>query len=74
MNQQEVVDILKDEGLDIAEELAVQAVRGAIKLIKQMLPKINPLISMLIAPLLDQLEPMLLGIIDKIDGEDDPGY
>lgn len=74
MDQKEIVEILKDEGLDIAEEMAVQAVKGAIKLIKQMLPKINPVVNMLLAPMLDQLEPVLLGIIDKIDGEDDPGY
>ncbi|MBT8490690.1 MAG: hypothetical protein KJN62_06560, partial [Deltaproteobacteria bacterium] len=40
MDEKEIVKILKDEGLDIAEEMAVQAVKGAIKLIKEMLPKV----------------------------------
>lgn len=70
----EVVDVLKTEGLDIAEELAVNAVRGAIKLIKAMLPKVNPVVSIVVSPMLDTLEPILLGVIDKIDGEDDPNY
>lgn len=74
MEQSEIIEILKDEGLELTEELAVNAVKGAIKLIKSMLPKVNPMVAMLITPLLDQLEPVLLGIIDKIDGEDDPGY
>lgn len=74
MDQKEIIDVLKEEGLDLAEDLAVQAVRGAFKLLKTMLPKVNPILPMVINPLLDQLEPMLLGIIDKIDGEDDPGY
>lgn len=74
MENREIVDILKSEGLDLAEDLAVNAVRGAIKLIKEMLPKVNSLVAMLISPLLDQLEPILLGLLDKIDGEDDPGY
>ena len=74
MNEKEIIEILRDEGLDLAEDMAVQAVKGAIKLIKSMLPKINPVVSMLLGPMLDQLEPILLGIIDKIDGEDDPEY
>lgn len=74
MEQSEIIDVLKDEGLELTEELAVNAVKGSIRLIKTMLPKVNPMVAMLITPLLDQLEPVLLGIIDKIDGEDDPEY
>lgn len=74
MERNEIVEVLKSEGLDLAEDMAVNAVRGAIKLIKAMLPKVNPVVSMLISPLLDQLEPVLLGMIDYFDGEDDPGY
>lgn len=74
MESNEIVDVLKSEGLDLAEDMAVNAVRGAIKLIKAMLPKVNPVVSVLISPLLDQLEPILLGVIDHIDGEDDPEY
>lgn len=74
MDQKEIVGVLKEEGLDIAEDLAVQAVRGAFRLLKAMLPKVNPVLPMVINPLLEQLEPMLLGIVDQIDGKDDPGY
>ena len=74
MDQAEIVEILKNEGLDLAEDMAVNAVHGSIKLLKTMLPKINPVVAMILTPMLDQLEPVLLSIIDKIDGEDDPEY
>lgn len=74
MDQKEIVAVLKDQGLDIAEDMAVHAVRGAMELLKAMLPKVNPMLAMVFNPMLDTLEPMLLGIVDKIDGEDDPEY
>ena len=74
MEKSEIIDVLKEEGLDLAEDLAVNAVRGAISLIKTMLPKINSMVAILLIPLLDQLEPVLLGMLDKIDGQDDPTY
>lgn len=74
MEKSEIIDVLKEEGLDLAEDLAVNAVRGAISLIKTMLPKINSMVAILLIPLLDQLEPVLLDMLDKIDGQDDPTY
>lgn len=74
MDQKEIVTILKTEGLDIAEDMAVQAIKGAFKLIGEMLPKVHPMLSLVVSPMLNELQPMLLAIIDKIDGEDDPGY
>lgn len=74
MNQSEIIEILKEDGLDLAEDMAVNAVKGAFRLIKAMLPKVNPVVAMIVTPLLDQLEPILLGLVDKIDGEDDPEY
>lgn len=74
MEKSEIIDVLKVEGLDLAEDLAVNAVKGAISLIKTMLPKVNSMVAVLLIPLLDQLEPVLLGMLDKIDGQDDPGY
>lgn len=74
MNQAEIIEILKEDGLDLAEDMAVNAVKGAFRLIKAMLPKVNPIVAVIVTPLLDQLEPVLLGLVDKIDGEDDPDY
>lgn len=74
MDKKEIVKVLKDEGLDIAEDMAVQAVKGAFQLIKSMLPKVNPMMAIVITPMLNTLEPVLLDVIDKIDGEDNPDY
>lgn len=74
MDSKEITDILRTQGLDVAEDLAVQSVKGALKLIRAMLPKVNPTMAMVLDPLLVALEPILLDMIDKIDGEDDPDY
>lgn len=74
MDQKEIVRVLKDEGLDIAEDMAVHAVKGAFQLIKTMLPKVNPVVALVMIPMLDTLQPLLLDVIDKIDGEDNPDY
>jgi hypothetical protein len=74
MDSKEIIEILQKEGLEVAEDMAVEAVRGAIRLIKAMLPKVHPILEGIIGPMLDQLEPVLLGIVDKIDGVDDPNY
>jgi len=74
MDQQEIVKILRTEGLDIAEDLAANAVIGAFELIRAMLPKINPILPMVVGPILDTIQPMALELIDRIDGEDDPEY
>lgn len=74
MDQKEIVAVLKSEGLEVAEELAVNAIKGAFQLIKAMLPKVNPMMALVVGPMLDTLQPMLLDIVDKIDGKDNPDY
>lgn len=74
MDKTEIVEILKEEGLEVSEELAVSAVRGAFRIIQALLPKLNPVVAIVVNPLLSQLEPMILDLIDKIDGKDNPGY
>lgn len=74
MDQEEIVAILKTEGLEVAEDLAVNAVNAAFQLIMAMLPKVNPMIAVVVTPMLVTLKPMLLEVIDKIDGKDDPAY
>lgn len=71
MTNSDIVDILKDEGLDVAEELAMSAVRGAFALLKSVLPRINPILGVILVPMLEKLEPVVLEALDNIDGEDD---
>lgn len=72
--KKEILQTLKGEGLDLAEELAANAVMGAFKLIKALLPKVNPVVAIVVGPMLDTLAPLILEAIDKIDGEDDAQY
>lgn len=74
MDSKEITDILKTQGLDIAEDLAVQALNGSFELIKALLPKLDTTVAMIVSPILDTIKPMLLEMIDKIDGVDDPEY
>lgn len=74
MDKKEIVKVLKEEGLDITEEAAVAAVRGTIRLLGILLPKISNGLGAIAAPLLVYAEPLILAQIDKIDGEDDEGY
>lgn len=74
MNKTEVVTVLKSEGLDVAEDMAVKAVRAAFKILILLAPKVSQTAGAIIGPLLAVLEPRILELLDKIDGEDDPGY
>lgn len=73
-NQKEVIAVLKSEGMDIAEDMAVQAVKSAFKILILLAPKVSQTAGAIIAPMLAVLEPRILELLDKIDGEDDPEY
>jgi hypothetical protein len=74
MDKKEIVDVLKEEGLVVAEEMAVNAVRAAFKLIRGVASKVDPDIGFLVTTVLTYAEPKLLTLIDSIDGEDNPDY
>lgn len=71
MDEQAIVQILKDEGLDVAEELAMSAVKGAFALLRHLLPRVNTILGVVLVPMLDRLEPIIIDALDKIDGERD---
>lgn len=74
MEKSEVMGVLKSEGLDVAEDMAVQAVKAAFKILILLAPKVSQTAGAIIAPMLAVLEPRILALLDGIDGEDDPGY
>jgi hypothetical protein len=74
MDQKEIKAILKTEGLDVAEEMAVTAVRAALKLLREIMPKVSTGFGLAFNLFLDAYEPKIFELIDKIDGKDDPGY
>lgn len=72
--EKEVLDILKNQGLDIAEATAVQAVKAAFSLMLLLVPKISKGLGQIIIPLVMYAEAEVLALVDKIDGQDNPDY
>ena len=72
--KKELLEIAKSEGLDIAEETLVALTRVVFKIIKTAVPKVSFGLGSIIVPLVDTIEPKVLALIDKLDGEDDPEY
>jgi len=65
-----VLEELKVEGIDLAEDM----VAGAVKAIFRAVPKLLPAaLAPIVAGVLLAAEPAVLALVDKIDGEDDPG-
>lgn len=74
MNKTEVIEVLKTEGLDVAEDMAVTAVKSAVALLKVLIPKLSTGFGMAFNFFIDAYLPEILKMLDKIDGEDDPEY
>lgn len=72
--KRDILDIAKMEGLDLAEDMAVSAVKAAFTLVSILVTRYSKDYGVIIGPLLNTIEPIILKAIDKIDGEDDPGY
>jgi len=70
----EILGVLKVEGLDVAEDMAVVAVRGAFALIRLLAPKVSITGGAMAAAMISIIEPKILELIDAIDGVDDPDY
>ena len=67
----EIVKILKEEGLDLAEETAKDAIIRGCSAIKRIVPLISAGVGAIIVPMVDFLEGKLLDLADKIDGKED---
>jgi N-acetylmuramoyl-L-alanine amidase len=77
-NKNLIVEELKKEGLDLAEDTVVRIIRVMFKTIPIILANSsNPFVkglSTIAVPVLSAVEKPLLGLVDKMDGEDDPEY
>lgn len=71
MDKKEVIDVLKTEGLDVAEDMAAAAAKAAISLLRVLLPKVSNGFGLAFNLFMDAYEPRLFDLIDKIDGEKD---
>ncbi len=72
--QEDILEILKTEGLDEAEALAVSLVKAAFRLVVLLVPQVSKGLGAIIGPMVALVEPQVLGLLDGIDGEDDEGY
>jgi hypothetical protein len=70
----EITDLLKDNGLDLAEDMAVTAVKSAFKILLVIVPKVSTGLGAIIGPMIELIEPKVLAMLDAIDGKDDEGY
>lgn len=71
MDKKEILDILKNEGLDVAEDMAVVATKAAISILRVILPKLSNGFGLAFNLLLDAYEPRILDLLDQIDGKTD---
>ena len=67
-------DLLKGEGLEVAEDAAVSTVRGVFKALPKIADIIPGQIDDMVVQVLLLMEPKILSMLDKIDGIDDPDY
>lgn len=71
MDKKEITDVLKTEGLDVAEDMAVAATKAAIKLLRVVLPKVSTGFGFAFNMFLDGYEDKIFEMLDKIDGKTD---
>lgn len=74
MDKKQIVDTLKSEGLDVAEDLAATAARAAIKLMEELLPQVSKGFGLAFNLFIEAYKPRLFDLIDKIDGKKDLEY
>lgn len=69
MDKKEIIDITKSQGLDLAEEVASDVVRAALKIIRTLVPKLSKGAGVMLNMFLDTYEDQIFELIDKIDGQ-----
>lgn len=70
----EILKILKVEGLVVAEDMAVKGVRAAFAIMALVVPKVSFGLGSIIVPMLGAIERPVLSLLDEIDGKDNPDY
>lgn len=71
--KKEIIAICKAEGMDVAEEAAVMAVNTAFSILQIVVPKVSVGAGAIVVPMIEVVKPKVMELLDKIDGEDDPG-
>ena len=65
-----IIDELKKEGLDIAEDAAISAVKAVLKVVPKVVAATENKVDDILVAIIPVIEPALLDLLDKIDGEE----
>ena len=71
MEKQEIINIAKDQGLDLAEDMAIAAAKTALNLLRIIVPKVSKGAGLMINLFLDSYEFRIFEMLDEIDGKKD---
>lgn len=70
MDKQEIIATLKDEGIDIGEDMAVNAVRAAFRLLVALAPKFSTGLGHTMPIIVAYLEPLIVRALDDAFSSD----
>ena len=71
--KKEIMKVLKEQGLDLTEEMVVTAIRASAAMLRTVIKLTPTKFDDLALPIITPIESLLLGFADKIDGNDDEG-
>ena len=72
--KEKLMELLKAEGMELAEDIAVETVKMAFEILPKVAAIIPGTIDDVIINIVVALKPRVLQLLDKIDGIDDPDY
>jgi hypothetical protein len=72
--KEEILKILKESGLEVAEEVAVETVNNLCEALVKISGLYSNGASGVVQYLVDTFKPKVLAAMDKIDGQDNPAY
>lgn len=71
MDKQEIINIAKDQGLELGEDVAVAAAKTAIELLKEILPQVSKGFGLAFNLFMQAYEFRIYEMLDAIDGKKD---
>lgn len=71
MDKQQILDIAKDRGIELGEDMAIAAAKTAIDLLRIIVPKVSRGAGTMLNLFLDAYEFRIYEMFDEIDGKKD---
>lgn len=71
--KKEILDSLKEKGLDVAEEALAEVLEGLFAVVETLIVKSENKFDDMALVVLPKLKELALKALDKLDGEDDEG-